>query len=1009
MNFGVKSNFMNDVKNYRAFHPHIALTYKHVHQWIADTMGTDQYQRLKKKNIRDKIKDDKFLAEETFLSAAAQYYVLFPAHFFKVTYTLENIINILHWLKHTSRICLVDIGCGAGSASAAFIDVVLDLRQKNLLSHDIEIFCIGVDPNQYAIVLYNQFMMKLKERVGNININLDYKVIIANDRECLKSLSEYLKEKRQIWQQPYLTHTLIMQVNVVSPFSKRYYNVRRNHDELKKLGLDTFVIDEQAKAFGYEESSAYKQLLEIIDRIHIVTVGTEGWENRVSEMAQAINSEFSNDSHIVERLGEGKHTVNYQLPEGCYWKEHYENSEYSADFYVDVSSVANKELKDKDWNKINDIENLRLAWARTRRHLLVDSNLTDEIEIRLFELDLDSNLNRLREQLIVYHEDIVPNDRVSFAFPKNMSTTRPLGLSRMEEEILSIAIIQQLGQKIMGLMNQSYAYRFSRNYEDAKRGGTEYLYEYYFHSHDKFLKDAQDAAQKHERCVVLRTDIKSFYTRIMQDQLLEMINDLTNSKRVQWLLRLLLLKNIDEHEIGRGIVQGSISSPFYANLYLLDIDNHFGANNEWEVKFFRYADDMIIIVPNPSHCKEILESLKTQLNKINLELNEDKTEIYENVSEFLVAIKNDDVLSKFRIDTNTITNLVFVTNSDYRDIFRKSYFGRNSEWEYYIELYQNCLKMVGIFFSMSDLSRKIYNYIFNQKKCESDLMGSQELVLPTLPRNIQIESLEIWSNIFKLNNKNWIKKRKELKMNLIEFFLNNCRTMLNGDVLNGNNQRMIVTRIRYSLNRLMELGLDEVRETVVEILCKMPWLLRKPWLVIESLARQNFKEEIIILLDFYKNETIEMNEYLNAVTLRSISFIDKLDIHLWNELALAATSNSVIISLLATEAWLKLEDKCLTFMEDSHINAIKNVLSSDPLPPSRLQKNYLLILGKYSPNSLNGITISNDFLTKNAHDIATEGNIMALFDYMEPDIIRKIYYSGKDSYLSSDSDNDQSL
>ncbi len=144
--------------------------------------------------------------------------------------------------------------------------------------------------------------------------------------------------------------------------------------------------------------------------------------------------------------------------------------------------------------------------------------------------------------------------------------------------------------------------------------------------------------------MIICVDIESFYTRIIQDRLIELAGkELTESKRIRWLLKLLLSKNLDEHEIGYGITQGNIGSGFYANLYLKSIDDKFGIepkDNEWDVNLIRYVDDIILIIPDKNDEKEVLEVLKEELEKLGLKLNESKTERYDNVSEFIETLED---------------------------------------------------------------------------------------------------------------------------------------------------------------------------------------------------------------------------------------------------------------------------------------------------------------------------------------------------------------------------------
>ena len=263
-----------------------------------------------------------------------------------------------------------------------------------------------------------------------------------------------------------------------------------------------------------------KQILEnaAIDNLHIVTVGTEGFEQRVSEFALAIDNEFEGNNHIVKRLEGGEFSATYEIPETCYWREHKNNTKWELSFFAEVSSISNVALADHDWQEIQSIRNLQIAWARARHHLF-SQTLVDEVEIRLFESKLDENLSRLQRQLIAYAEDVVHADgRLHFKFPKSDTKLRPLGLSRIEEEIISTALIQKLGQRISGIVSRSYAYKFSHTYGE---NSTEYLYENWFDAYSRYIEDARNAARNNPDCVVLKIDIRSFYTRIIQDALVQ--------------------------------------------------------------------------------------------------------------------------------------------------------------------------------------------------------------------------------------------------------------------------------------------------------------------------------------------------------------------------------------------------------------------------------------------------------------------------------------------------------
>jgi len=158
---------------------------------------------------------NKLLSVPDLFSAAAQYYVLFPAHFFKVAYTLEKIIGVEKlrgWLEYNPRICLIDVGCGAGAASAAFINSLLNLQDEEALNHPLDVYCVGIDINPHAIVLYDQFLRRLKGKVKESGINLECNLIPHGDLRAIGRLKDFLNVQREKWQQPYIHQVLVMGV-----------------------------------------------------------------------------------------------------------------------------------------------------------------------------------------------------------------------------------------------------------------------------------------------------------------------------------------------------------------------------------------------------------------------------------------------------------------------------------------------------------------------------------------------------------------------------------------------------------------------------------------------------------------------------------------------------------------------------------------------------------------------------------------------------------------------------
>lgn len=74
---------------------------------------------------------------------------------------------------------------------------------------------------------------------------------------------------------------------------------------------------------------------------------------------------------------------------------------------------------------------------------------------------------------------------------------------------------------------------------------------------------------------------------------------------------------IDEH----GAMAGMPCSPFFANVYLSEIDKYFEERN---IPYFRYSDDILIFATNMDELQERIAIFKEKIDSCKLELNEAK-------------------------------------------------------------------------------------------------------------------------------------------------------------------------------------------------------------------------------------------------------------------------------------------------------------------------------------------------------------------------------------------------
>ncbi len=95
--------------------------------------------------------------------------------------------------------------------------------------------------------------------------------------------------------------------------------------------------------------------------------------------------------------------------------------------------------------------------------------------------------------------------------------------------------------------------------------------------------------------------------------------------------------------VGLGIPQGSSLSPMIANLYLDSVDEALLAKH---YNMIRYADDFVILTQSKAQAQQALELTQLLLAKLNLSLNEEKTQIcsFADGFEFLGHTFIDDLV-----------------------------------------------------------------------------------------------------------------------------------------------------------------------------------------------------------------------------------------------------------------------------------------------------------------------------------------------------------------------------
>lgn len=196
--------------------------------------------------------------------------------------------------------------------------------------------------------------------------------------------------------------------------------------------------------------------------------------------------------------------------------------------------------------------------------------------------------------------------------------TRPLGISNFEDKL-----VQKMTQKVLEsiyeprFLNCSYGFRPNRSCHHAIRALLNHLY----HS---------------EVESVLDVDLANFFGTIDHARLLDRLRETIKDQRfIRYIARQFKAGILAKGELqisDEGVPQGSGCSPVLANIfahYVIDVwfDHTVKQHCRGRVELFRYCDDIVICCQYTSDARRISQALKQRLEKFNLRLNEEKTQL----------------------------------------------------------------------------------------------------------------------------------------------------------------------------------------------------------------------------------------------------------------------------------------------------------------------------------------------------------------------------------------------
>jgi RNA-directed DNA polymerase len=256
--------------------------------------------------------------------------------------------------------------------------------------------------------------------------------------------------------------------------------------------------------------------------------------------------------------------------------------------------------------KIYDFDNLYLAYQNARKGKTKKNYITE------FEKNLEQNLLDLQFELQT--QTYTPRPIVTFLIrdPK----TRKVSKADFRDRVIHHALIGIIGP----LFESTFIYD---SYANRKGKGTLKALQRFDFFKRKVTKNNTN------NCYVLKADVKHYFEEVDHNILQSIIQDKIADKSILWLIQQILSNGTykTNSEQSKGMPLGNLTSQFFANVYLNELDNFL--KRKLQIKYYlRYVDDFVVL----HRSKNQLISLKEQIDKflsmrLKLELHKQKSRI----------------------------------------------------------------------------------------------------------------------------------------------------------------------------------------------------------------------------------------------------------------------------------------------------------------------------------------------------------------------------------------------
>jgi len=256
------------------------------------------------------------------------------------------------------------------------------------------------------------------------------------------------------------------------------------------------------------------------------------------------------------------------------------------------------------YSKLCSYENLGLAYRKARKHKTTRKYVVE------FEADLENNILQLQKELMAQEYRPRPRETFTLRDPK----TRKISKSDFRDRVVHHAICNI----IEPIFDKTFIYD---SYANRKGKGT-------INAIKRFVNFKRKITQNNtKQAFILKADILRYFDSVDHNILLSIVGKRIKDSQVLSLIRIVL----ENHKIkrkGKGMPLGNLTSQFFANLYLNELD-YFVKHTIGAKYYIRYVDDFVVLHESKTELTKCLQLLNCFLKEnLSVQLHPDKSKIF---------------------------------------------------------------------------------------------------------------------------------------------------------------------------------------------------------------------------------------------------------------------------------------------------------------------------------------------------------------------------------------------